>query len=64
MNNFTWLKCGARVSTPSGQGQIVYWRMRAPDYSTPEAVSVCLDVWRYQQGYTGTIFAAGDIQPA
>lgn len=52
---------GERVKTPNGIGTVVYQRMKAPDYSSAEAVSVKLDnVIRYD--YVGTIFKAEDIQ--
>lgn len=60
---------GDRVKTPKGVGTIAYVRMAPPTYhanafSTHDvaAVSVVLDLRRTDERYTGTIFAAGDVE--
>lgn len=54
---------GTRVVTPLGPGGVAYVRMAAPNYATPEAVSVVLDARRADPNYSGTIFPAADVRP-
>lgn len=52
-----------RVNTPQGEGVVVYQRMKAPNYSDAEAVSVCLDSKKdwIGLGYAGTTFLAEEV---
>lgn len=53
---------GQRVKTPLGYGMVAYQRMRSPEYSEAEAVSVVLEAKQNKPGYTGTIFRAEDVE--
>ena len=50
-----------RVTTPMGEGTVVYCRMAPPTYSEAQVYSVKLDCKAEQDGYTGTIFPAGKV---
>lgn len=52
---------GMPVNTPNGKGKVGYVRMRAPEYSVPEAVSVVLDNRKDDPAYKGTVFPAEEI---
>ena len=53
-------KRGDRVLTPGGYGTVMYVRMAAPEFSTPEAYSVRLD--KPNPGaYTGTVYPANCV---
>jgi len=58
---------GGLVVTPNGLGTIVYVRMKAPNYSEPEAYSVLLYIKHLGSEqpplptYTGTIFSAEQV---
>lgn len=58
---------GDRVSTPQGNGSVVYSRMGAPDYNKPIAYSVCLDKKKAESeqppfpSYSGTIIPADQV---
>ena len=53
---------GTRVLTPLGPGGVTYVRMAPPTFAEPAAVSVVLDSRRDDLNYTGTIFAALDVE--
>jgi hypothetical protein len=54
---------GSRVSTPSGNGIVIYRRMRGPDYSEVDVYSVKLDEpIPSDRPYTGTIFSAEEVK--
>jgi hypothetical protein len=61
-------KTGDRVTTPLGDGTVVYRRMRAPTYVHADVYSVHLDAWRAESvcasrsTYTGTIFKAEHVE--
>lgn len=44
-------------------GTVNYQRMKAPDYSEAEAVSVIMDTQKETPGYSGSIFAAEQVHP-
>ena len=52
---------GDIVLTPQGFGKVAYIRMRSPNYSEIEAVSVVLDSKMWETGYTGTIFPSSEV---
>lgn len=52
-----------RVSTPEGNGSVVYQRLIAPDYRNAIAVSVRLDKRVSDISYHGTIFPADKVTP-
>lgn len=52
---------GERVMTPLGAGGVAYQRMKGPDYTEAEAVSVCLDSKKNNIDYTGTLFPADKV---
>jgi len=55
---------GTRVDTPLGRGTVVSRRMRPPNYSEIDAVSVRLDSRREDRRYTGTMFDIKDVELA
>jgi hypothetical protein len=52
---------GERVSTPKGEGRVVYCRFLAPKFSEPQSYSVVLDSMIGNLTYSGTIFSAGEV---
>lgn len=56
-----YFRRGQRVKTPLGYGMVNYQRMRPPEYSEAEAVSVILDAKQNRPGYSGTIFSVKDV---
>lgn len=61
---------GDKVVTPKGPGTVVYTRMKAPDYSQPEAYSVLLDSAKQASEQppfptaSGTIFPSDEVESA
>lgn len=55
------MKQGQRVNTPGGPGHVAYVRMGPPNYTSPVAVSVVLDLRRASPDYTGTVYGAEQV---
>ena len=56
------LQRGDEVLTPGGAGRVLSVRMAAPDFNSPEAVSVLLDARQYRAGYRGTVYPFDEVQ--
>jgi len=56
------LQRGTTVTTPLGRGSVLWVRMAGPDYNKPEAYGVRLAARADDPKYSGTTFAAKDIE--
>ncbi len=54
---------GDRVNTPLGPATVLTQRMEPPTYRHAAAVSVRLDSRQTDPRYSGTVFAAADVEP-
>ena len=53
---------GERVYADGKLGTVVFQRMKAPSYSQPEVVFVCLEEKKNDSGYVGTVFPADQVE--